>query len=411
MSAEIATLGPRGGAASYRAVAQPAFIGSKEKSVSVSNSTSEAADTVLPKVRGPESTLEALIKAQAPTLRLAQQLQEQNDAIVRRFYSGVDASQFYPVDAASIVKNYGLGTTVMRYEALVSSLAASPVFQMASAAGRLQTALDVGGHLNQLLSQDAWWQNSALGVELAGLAQSHVELTGWAATAFPARELLAETAGSAELWGRSVLELPEHPHLVAPVRSGRTSTALTSANLLVNLRDEEEASEEAAALVTSAVLDPWEAGRIELAGELYAVLGGFDATVPTMLRGAWHDVTVRGPAAAETTAHLVVEAIDRTLRAVTPDPQVLVEWHVKNNRPAKELHNGGPTRGLRVRYLARELKEKPLVIAQEDALTKLLTEVMGGAQGVKHASNGGLVLARSVLVSAETLLMQLFLRD
>ena len=33
------------------------------------------------------------------------------------------------------------------------------------------------------------------------------------------------------------------------------------------------------------------------------------------------------------------------------------------------------------------------------------------AQGVKHTSNGGLVLAQSVLVCAESLLVQLFLRD
>jgi hypothetical protein len=70
--------------------------------------------------------------------------------------------------------------------------------------------------------------------------------------------------------------------------------------------------------IQSDVLAPWQTARLDLAGKLYAVLGALDPKVPDLLDGAWDDLSRRGPAAAEKIANLVVEVLDRTLRAAGP---------------------------------------------------------------------------------------------
>jgi hypothetical protein len=351
--------------------------------------------------RDRERVLDAFASARSPLMSAIQQL-EDRQTYLQQLMNSVRVVDYY----GALREGSGIKSTLEYY----NELAKSPLLQSADSLARLQSSLEVGTYIETMMRQSAQWQGQPRAVDLAGLAATQVELTGWAVNAFPHRSLLVDTSAAAEQWHSLVLTQPDRSDLAVPVRSGRTTVALTGANLMVSLHEEEDAAEEAAVLVQSTVLAPWEAGRVELATELYTVLSGFDATVPDLLRGAWEDVTRQGPAAAEKAAHLAVEVVDRTLRAAAPDEQVL-QWHKANGRSAKELHRERPTRALRVRYIAREFKDRALVAAHEDALAKLVSEVLESGQGVKHSSHGGVVIARSMLMAAETLLAQLFLRD
>jgi hypothetical protein len=94
-------------------------------------------------------------------------------------------------------------------------------------------------------------------------------------------------------------------------------------------------------------------GPASFAERLRKSLGALDQRLPRRLEGAWERVSRPGPDAASQAAHSLMETIDWTLRLAAPDNAVLA-WHAAEGRPAKELHNGKPTRALRVEWLLRE---------------------------------------------------------
>ena len=110
--------------------------------------------------------------------------------------------------------------------------------------------------------------------------------------------------------------------------------------------------------------------------------------------GAWERVVRPGPDAASQAAHSLVELIDQSLRKAAPD-QAVLEWHRAGSRSASELHNGRPTRGVRLRYLVRgreaDVEGAEIFIDCLLALTRLL-------QKKKHADgdNERLAVARLI---------------
>jgi len=77
-----------------------------------------------------------------------------------------------------------------------------------------------------------------------------------------------------------------------------------------------------------------------------------------------------------------MELLDWTLRCLSPDGETLA-WHAENNRSPSELHDGRPTRALRMAYAVREQPEKR---AAAELYRKTIQELAGVIQGSKHST-------------------------
>jgi hypothetical protein len=162
-----------------------------------------------------------------------------------------------------------------------------------------------------------------------------------------------------------------------------------------------------AAAISDEVVQPWQSARDEARRLLYGKLELLDPAIPTIIDGAWHDVSLNGPASTMKIANAVVEMLDRSLRAAAPE-SVVLSWHSDAGRPAGELNEGRTTRSLRYQYLAvRAGLPGPLVKTQASALTAL----MGEAQKAKHSAAIDHVTAQVLLVTAESFLASLFSRN
>jgi hypothetical protein len=139
------------------------------------------------------------------------------------------------------------------------------------------------------------------------------------------------------------------------------------------------------------------------------VLEKVDPKIPELLKGAWHDISLNGPAAVEKAANCAVEAVDRALRQAAPDEAVRA-WHTETRRPEKEWEGRDrPPRALRVRYLFRDLAgPRDLVVGQVEAFATVVGRLNGRLQATKHASQGDLVAVRALVVHAESLLLTIF---
>ena len=115
-------------------------------------------------------------------------------------------------------------------------------------------------------------------------------------------------------------------------------------------------------------------------GGLRPALATLDSGLVRRLDGAWERVGTPGPDAASQAANSLMELIDATLRAAAPDGPV-VAWHARERRPADEIHNGRPTRTLRVRFI---LDGRPEAAAAVDLSRKALGEFVSLLQGGKH---------------------------
>jgi hypothetical protein len=145
--------------------------------------------------------------------------------------------------------------------------------------------------------------------------------------------------------------------------------------------------------------------------DLRRALETVDAKVIEMLDGGWHVIKQAPPAAAEMVAQCAVEAIDRALRAAAPDSEVEA-WLPVSGRPAKEWRSdtGRLTRAIRIRYIMRGHKDEAKIASTYvDSLIALQTQATGRAQAIKHASEGGLGLARCALITAENVLTLIFI--
>lgn len=134
--------------------------------------------------------------------------------------------------------------------------------------------------------------------------------------------------------------------------------------------------------------------RAELIARLDEVCPG----VSEQLLGAWERLDKPGPAAVSQAADSIVELVDRTLRALAPKDEVL-RWHTSESRSQDELHNGGPTRRLRVIYIFRSSGHPDRAARAADHLIGLCSL----AQGEKHAGYGtaGLASLRLTLAGVE----------
>lgn len=250
--------------------------------------------------------------------------------------------------------------------------------------------------------------------ELGQLSRKYASLTDWVVQQDPTDRLLGEISGKPLAdWRDLVSGLSPQIELRdvhAALWSGYTGLGILGADLLTSAPGNTTVAATSVSRIEDEVVLPWEAGRVELANQLYERLGALDPTVPDLLKGAWDDLDRNGPAAVEKVAHCVTEALDRTLRAAAPDAEVRA-WHAESDRPAVEWEGrDAPPHTLRVRYLAHHLgRERDVVIAQFESLIPLRTRLRQQLQAAKHASQGDLLTVRTLLLACEQFLMQLFL--
>ncbi|MEU5385261.1 hypothetical protein [Kitasatospora cineracea] len=248
--------------------------------------------------------------------------------------------------------------------------------------------------------------------ELARISRVQVDLTDWAVQHAPGKGLLGEASGiPVAAWRDFVSESEDHlDELPMVAVTGRTNLSLLGSDLLVSPDADPGLVAEGADRVESAVVEPWMAARLAVTAELYAVLAQIDAKIPELLNGAWDDIQRNGPAAAEKAANCTVEAVERALRQAAPDDEVRT-WHAENNRPANEWAGlDRPPHALRVKYLARNLGgPRQLVESQSAAFASVVGRLRTQLQATKHASIGDVVAVRTLLATAESLLISLFL--
>jgi hypothetical protein len=116
---------------------------------------------------------------------------------------------------------------------------------------------------------------------------------------------------------------------------------------------------------------------------LREMLRELDPALPAKLDGAWERVSRPGPDAAAQAANSLMELVDWTLRLAAPDEDVLA-W-VRQEGKDDELHEGKPTRVVRLKYLVRKRPgEANIARLYQRALSDLATEV----QSVKHSVGG-----------------------
>lgn len=157
------------------------------------------------------------------------------------------------------------------------------------------------------------------------------------------------------------------------------------------------------------VAKPWLDGPAKARAELLEVLGQPRGDLPDLLLGAWDDIERPGAAAAVKISTCTVEVLERTLRTLAPDNDVL-PWHTRERRPSNEISNGRPTHGCRVRYILRDpghQKHRQLLSTQVESIVVMVNQLRSILQGGKHASSGDLAMLRGCLLSVEAVLHQL----
>lgn len=154
------------------------------------------------------------------------------------------------------------------------------------------------------------------------------------------------------------------------------------------------------------------AGRIRATTELRAALAEVHSKTPDFLDGAWELLDGSNPVATELVADCVVEALDRILREAAPDDGV-ESWLPSSGIPQKNWYSektGKLTRPARIRYIAAQRStDRELVLPLADACVAAAARLGGKAQGIKHASAGDLLTARSLLHAVEATLAVLFI--
>jgi len=202
---------------------------------------------------------------------------------------------------------------------------------------------------------------------------------------------------------------PDVDELTFAVRASRGVAGIAAADLLAA---DGVVELEAGELLEAEVVDPWVSGPQKSRAVLLARLGALEGSIPELLQAAWDQVERKGPAAVSMAAHAVVEAVDRTLRAVAPDEAVLTAQAAGDLNKEAVYDKGGrlvPTRTGRIALalLQRRPGEAKLVAAQTKALAKTVSVAQEELQAGKHASEGTVGLIRTYLVSVEYVLTQL----
>jgi Predicted pPIWI-associating nuclease len=122
-------------------------------------------------------------------------------------------------------------------------------------------------------------------------------------------------------------------------------------------------------------------GPTVASADLRVRLSDLDRSLPARLDGAWERIYNGGADAGSQAANSLMELIDWTLRLLAPEADVLA-WYSSEHRPDTELHEGTPTRALRLRYVVRNHPEKNSAL---NLYLKAVQELVGVIQSPKHA--------------------------
>ncbi|GIL29149.1 hypothetical protein [Actinocatenispora comari] len=203
---------------------------------------------------------------------------------------------------------------------------------------------------------------------------------------------LAPAARAATGGWIDALNVTDHePTIEALEQFGHATESVNTAAYLVRQRDTPTGTSRDAAR-----------GRREVQSRHGVQIEQFLAEVDQRVRehydGIWDAMTHRGPAWPSAAAHHAVEVLDGTLRALAPHDAVLAwrgGWPATTPRKAADLHEGRPTRALRVRYIA---EQRGVPASTVDYLASSLRSSMLMLQGVKHAGDDTAALTVETLV-------------
>lgn len=163
------------------------------------------------------------------------------------------------------------------------------------------------------------------------------------------------------------------PYLPRLDIAGRATGWAVHAGVVLTEQDDDELDRIEAEVATSL-------GSRSASNELRVRLAEIDRRLAEKLDGAWERITEGGADSTSQAANSLMELVDWTLRFLAPNDAVL-SWHAAESRPAKELHEGRPTRLLRVRYAVRQYPEKNSSL---NLYLKAVQELTGTIQGAKH---------------------------
>lgn len=206
---------------------------------------------------------------------------------------------------------------------------------------------------------------------------------------------------------------PSVDELTFATHASRAVAGMTTADLIVSVGEIDDDSRK---LVEVEVVEPWLTEPRNARQELLNSLREIDPQIPELLRAAWAQVGLNGPAAVAMASHAAVEVLDRTLRALAPNDAVLAE-HEAGRLPSNSVYvkddNVAPTRAGRVAYAVQRCHpgQTKLVGVQTKALAASVTNLQDFFQAGKHTSAGSVGLVRMHLVAVESVLTQLLYRE
>lgn len=209
-----------------------------------------------------------------------------------------------------------------------------------------------------------------------------------------------------------ITALPPSPSLHQLTMGARGShgvAGLVGIDVVTSSTDDRAELEKAIDQIEGGVVEPWLSAPSAVRTEMLDRLREIDGTVPDLLNGAWDDVTRAGPGATVKVATCTTEALERTLRGLAPDTDVLA-WLSTGQKRLKDDRDsrGGPTHATRARYVLRDRPgDRKLVVTQVEAVIAQVPELRSRLQASKHASAGTLAALRAHLVSTEAVLVQL----
>lgn len=197
---------------------------------------------------------------------------------------------------------------------------------------------------------------------------------------------------------------------VARLGGDAQSGLLVAEALTAEIDDEER--EDLTERFSVVTLEAWQTGPATAREELFAALDELGPDLSGWLKAAWDNIERDGHKAASMVANSTVECIDRTLRVLSRAEDVAA-WIAEQGgpKPGWADDKARPTRRAKIMYAMRNRSKRDtdLAVGQVEALAKLLQELVGDFQSVKHAEATSIVVMRNWVLSTEAALSQLLL--
>jgi hypothetical protein len=214
-----------------------------------------------------------------------------------------------------------------------------------------------------------------VGSDLAAMSMSIARLSSLQSLRLPAavEASFAQTMRSWNAYSRQLLVPRTEIGLLWARSAGQSALGITAAVSTIGGAPEE-----------SRLAEPWENTPSAIRARTLARLDAVDGRLVPKLNGAWDRVRSPGPDGLSQAATSTIEFIDWFLRSTAPDAEVL-EWHGREGRASNELHQGRPTRGLRVRFALRDREPDGRVA---EAFVGTLLVIAKELQSMKHAEMG-----------------------